>query len=97
MFNLVPPAWENAAYPSLKPLASWYEDLIARVGFMEDWLKNGPPKSYWVSGFFFPQGFMTGVLQLSARNTQIPIDSLSFRTTVFDCNPDDVDGIFPSF
>jgi len=29
------------SYPSLKPLSSWYKDLIERVAFMEDWLKNG--------------------------------------------------------
>jgi len=27
----VPDNWENVAYPSLKPLASWYEDLIKRL------------------------------------------------------------------
>lgn len=34
----VPANWEAVAYPSLKPLATWYEDLIERVAFMETWL-----------------------------------------------------------
>jgi dynein heavy chain len=42
------------AYPSLKPLASWFIDLQKRVTFMDDWLQNGTPKSYWISGLFFP-------------------------------------------
>src|SRR5690348_15700968 len=56
----VPKNWEKVAYPSLKPLTSWFKDLIERVAFMQSWLINGPPNSFWLSGFFFPQGFMTG-------------------------------------
>jgi dynein heavy chain len=58
--GLVPPNWEEVAYPSLKPLASWYRDLCKRVEFMREWVVNGEPNSFWLSGFFFPQGFMTG-------------------------------------
>jgi dynein heavy chain len=60
--NQVPSNWAKAAYPSLKPLASWYNDLKERVAFIDDWLLNGTPKSFWISGFFFPQGFLTGTL-----------------------------------
>lgn len=60
--GVVPANWGKVAYPSLKPLASWYIDLKSRVIFMDDWLQNGTPKSYWISGLFFPQGFMTGCL-----------------------------------
>lgn len=34
----VPENWENVAYPSLKPLASWVADLIERVAFFRDWV-----------------------------------------------------------
>lgn len=37
----VPKNWEKVAYPSLKPLTTWYKDLIERVAFMNDWLING--------------------------------------------------------
>ncbi len=60
--NQVPKSWEAVAYPSLKPLASWIKDLNERVDFMSAWLKNGNPNCYWISGLFFPQGFLTGVL-----------------------------------
>uniref|UniRef100_A0A6A7GE25 Dynein heavy chain axonemal n=1 Tax=Hirondellea gigas TaxID=1518452 RepID=A0A6A7GE25_9CRUS len=49
---------------------------------MHDWLMNGPPKAYWLPGFFFPQGFMTGFLQNHARKYQIAIDSLGIRFKV---------------
>jgi dynein heavy chain len=46
---------------------------------MEKWLMGDNPISYWLSGFFFPQGFMTGVLQTHARKYKIAIDKLSFK------------------
>jgi dynein heavy chain len=52
--NQVPSNWVKVAYPSLKPLASWYHDLQNRVKFMDEWLMGGNPNSYWMSGFFFP-------------------------------------------
>ena len=60
--NQVPKIWEKLAYPSLKPLQSWIRDLKERVIFMKDWLCNGNPNCYWISGLFYPQGFLTGVL-----------------------------------
>lgn len=39
MLNIqVPENWSKVAYPSLKPLMSWFRDLIERVEFMESWL-----------------------------------------------------------
>jgi dynein heavy chain, axonemal len=35
LLNRVPPAWENAGYPCLKPLASWIEDFCGRIAFMQ--------------------------------------------------------------
>ena len=88
----VPEQWLGAAlgYPSLKPLASWMADIILRVEFMNDWCINGPPNAYWLSAFFFPQGFMTATLQTYARATMTAIDTLSFKTNVQGIMKDDV-------
>uniref|UniRef100_A0A8C4HR50 Dynein, axonemal, heavy chain 6 n=2 Tax=Dicentrarchus labrax TaxID=13489 RepID=A0A8C4HR50_DICLA len=77
--NQVPTHWANSAYPSLKPLASWVRDLTLRTSFIQTWITRGQPKSFWISGFFFPQGFLTGVLQNHARHYNLPIDELNFR------------------
>eukprot|EP00742_Colponemidia_sp_Colp-10_P007071 GILJ01007591.1.p1 GENE.GILJ01007591.1~~GILJ01007591.1.p1 ORF type:complete len:2165 (-),score=376.69 GILJ01007591.1:179-6499(-) len=80
--NQVPSLWHKFAYPSLKPLGSWMKDLTDRVIFIRQWLQHGQPKAFWISGLFFPQGFMTGALQTHARKHKIAIDSLNFRFTV---------------
>merc|ERR1712228_924219 len=76
--NIVPKNWESVAYPSLKPLSSWVDDLCKRLDFIQNWIKNGTPSIYWISGFFFPQAFLTGTLQNFARKHIKPIDTVSF-------------------
>ena len=78
----VPELWKRVSYPSLKPLGSWVEDYHERIAFMRSWLTSGLPKSFWLPGFFFPQGLMTGVLQAHARKHGVAIDSLSFSFQV---------------
>lgn len=70
------------AYPCLKPLGSWFKDYLRRIDFLRTWLTAGQPDCFWLPGFFFPQGFLTGVLQMHARKHCIPIDSLAFQFSV---------------
>jgi len=58
----VPDNWQKVGYNSLKPLGPWHADLLDRVEMFRLWLEDGQPNAYWLSGFFFPQGFMTGCL-----------------------------------
>lgn len=82
--NQVPEMWANKAYPSLKPLSSWVTDLLERCRFISDWIARGTPPVYWISGFFFPQAFLTGTLQNYARKNAFPIDTVSFSFQVCD-------------
>ena len=75
--NQVPKEWEKRAYPSMKPLSSWFEDFLERVKFIRQGVLE-KPRMYWISAFFFPQGFLTSILQIFARRTKLPIDSLGF-------------------
>jgi dynein heavy chain len=86
--NEVPHAWSTVAYLSLKPLGGWVTDLHRRINFMADWIEFGQPKTFWLPGFFFPQGFLTGALQNHARKYNIPIDTLKFAYEIVPTNDD---------
>lgn len=81
LFNLqVPEEWQYPiGFLSLKPLNSWIEELNKRVDFFNSWINHGQPLSFWFSGFFFPQAFITGTFQNYARQQKIPIDQLRFK------------------
>eukprot|EP01063_Lacrimia_lanifica_P030849 TRINITY_DN4987_c0_g1_i1.p1 TRINITY_DN4987_c0_g1~~TRINITY_DN4987_c0_g1_i1.p1 ORF type:complete len:2324 (+),score=1039.90 TRINITY_DN4987_c0_g1_i1:991-6972(+) len=85
--NQVPTKWAAAAYPSLKPLSAWVDDLLLRIKFIQDWYDNGNPVVYWLSGFYFPQAFMTGTKQNFARAKKISIDTVTFGTHVLPEKP----------
>jgi dynein heavy chain len=82
--NQIPKLWEKPAYPSLKALSVWVADLADRCSFLNRWIDGGTPTSYWISGLFFPQAFLTGNLQNFARKYKIPIDRITFDCVVKD-------------
>lgn len=82
--NQVGKLWASKGFLSLKPLGSWIDELILRVNFLNNWIINGTPNTFWMSGFFFPQAFVTGSLQNYARKRAIAIDKLSFKFQFLD-------------
>ena len=78
----------DKAYPSLKPLSAWVVDLVRRIEFIRKWYEEGIPHVYWISGFFFPQAFLTGTLQNFARKYQVSIDTVTFEFRIMDVEND---------
>jgi dynein heavy chain len=88
--NQVPEMWSAVAPPSLMPLAAWVIDLRQRCTFLMNWFLDGIPKVFWISGFFFPQAFLTGTLQNYARKFAYPVDTITFSFRVMDLKLEDV-------
>jgi dynein heavy chain len=81
LIGQVPIDW-NFCYPSLKPLGSWMRDLRLRASQMSEWVGQSMPKVFWLSGFTYPTGFLTALLQTSARKNGISIDTLNWEFLV---------------
>uniref|UniRef100_A0A1I8MW68 Dynein axonemal heavy chain 2 n=1 Tax=Musca domestica TaxID=7370 RepID=A0A1I8MW68_MUSDO len=79
----VPLVWLKS-YQSTKPLASWSRDLVFRIEHFAQWAKVlKPPTLFWLAAYTFPTGFITAVLQTSARSSRTPIDELGWEFFVF--------------
>jgi len=89
--NQVPTMWAKVAYPSLKPLAAWFPDLLRRINFIQTWFENNKPATFWISGLYFPQAFITGVMQNHARKYQLPIDTITYGYNIVDEPVESVD------
>jgi dynein heavy chain len=83
--NEQPEMWSKKGPLSLKSLSDWTLDLVQRCGFFMDWFESSKsPIIYWISGFFFPQAYLTAALQNYARKMLFAIDSLSFGFYLMD-------------
>ena len=53
-----------------------WDPRVGRNG-VPGWIAHGIPKAFWISGFYFPQAFTTGILQNYARKMNLPIDTIA--------------------
>ncbi|KRW98533.1 P-loop containing nucleoside triphosphate hydrolase [Pseudocohnilembus persalinus] len=82
-FNQVPQNWQAAAYFSKKNLQSWYLDLIERNNQLLQWTDNmQTPYSLCISYLFNPMSFITAVMQVIARQQNLPLDNMVIQTNV---------------
>ncbi|XP_060831781.1 dynein axonemal heavy chain 1-like [Bombus pascuorum] len=86
--NRIPQVWQDKGYPSLKPLGAWFLDLKERIQFLRSWENRGIPAAFWISGFYFPQAFLTGTLQNFARKYVVSIDAIDFSFQVLKSIPE---------
>jgi dynein heavy chain len=86
----VPGLWSSVSYASLKPLGAWYREFVNKIAFIRTWVQKGEPTSFWISGFFNPSAFMTGVLQAFARAEGVSVDKLGFSFAILSQEEDEV-------
>jgi dynein heavy chain len=81
--NQQPDLWVKYAYFSLKSLPAWYDDLLLRVGQLNEYSSEmRVPKCLWISGLFNPMSFLTSIMQVTARSGGLALDDMTLRTTV---------------
>lgn len=62
----IPSAWLKASWEAAT-LGAWFAGLLQRHDQLARWLSQGRPKSFWLTGFFNPQGFLTAMKQEVSR------------------------------
>lgn len=68
-------------------LALWFNGLLDRNKQLSNWLVNGRPPTYWLTGFFNPQGYLTAARQEITRrhaHEKWALDDVVLKTDVTD-------------
>ena len=69
----------------LPTLGLWFSSLLQRDEQLRSWLNNGRPNSYWLPGFFNPQGLLTAMKQEVTRKHKADkwaLDDVVYHTEV---------------
>jgi len=93
--NRVPAVWKGASYPSLKSMRGFFGDLLERLQFFKSWFEEGQPSVFWLPAFYFPQSFLTGVLQTVARKKRVPVDCLFHQCRIMTISMTEPESISP--
>lgn len=80
----VPSKWAGLAYPSLRSLASWLEDLGQRAAQLQAWVEDPLqiPMVTHIAHLFNPQSFLTAIMQKTAQRNKLELDKLTVMTDV---------------
>jgi len=82
--NRVNALWKEVAYPSLKPLSSWFADMLQRYMQCMEWtVALKLLKSIWISGLFNSMSFLTSNMQVAARTNSLPLDYMTNRSRFY--------------
>ncbi|KAL6109087.1 dnah11 [Pungitius sinensis] len=81
--DCVPDSWSRLAFPSTKTLAHWFNDLMCSCRELDSWTQDLVlPAVVWLSGLFYPQSFLTAVMQSIARKNQWALEKMTLTVDV---------------
>jgi dynein heavy chain len=82
--NKIPEPWAKIAFNSTRGLASWLDNLKARLEQLNQW-KDDPAKKpvvTFINRLFNPQSFLTAIKQVYCRETEQELNALTIFTDV---------------
>lgn len=80
--NCIPSAWSPFVYRTSKSLASFIQDLIARVTFFHRWVSVKPPSCFWFAAFYNPAALVASMRTAYAIANGIDLNDVCVLCTV---------------
>jgi len=89
----VPSSWANKAFPSLRKLGLWMDNLMDRADQLQRWTDEPTtiPIVTDLSLCFNPQSFLTSIMQVTAQTQQKELDKLTIMTDITRKQPEEIE------
>jgi len=82
--NKIPAKWAKLAFPSIRGLNSWLDNIKQRLEQLNTWkeLPEKIPKVTFLNRMFNPQSFLTAIKQINAREKMQELNKLYIQTDI---------------